>query len=282
MLKFISFGSGSSGNCYYLSNGQDAIIIDAGVGIRAVKKNFLKYGINPAKIKAILVTHDHMDHSRTVGALSRLLNVKVYSSAEVLKKLNWARLSRVEPDACVAVDEEETFCVGSMEITPFRLPHDAVDNYGYSISDQGQVFTVMTDVGKPTDNVSKYIGCSDYLVLEADYDDDMLAANPRYEKKLKERIKGGKGHLSNRQAAQVLLENYHEGLQSVWLCHLSEENNTPELARTTVARFLGDNGISTETDLRLEVLSRRTVSGPWLMSDKGISADHQLKVDFDF
>ena len=282
MLKFLSFGSGSSGNCYYLSNGQDAIIIDAGVGIRAIKKNFLKYGINPAKIKAILVTHDHMDHSRTVGALSRLLNVKVYSSKEVLKKLNWARLSRVEPDCCKPVEEGEPFCVGSLEVTPFRLPHDAVDNFGYSVNYQGCVFTVMTDVGRQTENVRKYIGLSNYLVLEADYDDAMLAANPRYEKKLKDRIKSGHGHLSNVQAARILQENYHEGLRSVWLCHLSEENNTPELARSTVAAFLSENGILPDRDIRLEVLSRRTVSGPWLMSEEGISADQQLMVDFDF
>lgn len=282
MLKFMCFGSGSSGNCYYLSNGQDAIIIDAGVGIRAVKKNFMKFGINPARIKAILVTHDHMDHTRTVAPLSKLLNVKVFSSEKVLHKLNTSRLVRLERDFSMPVEEGQMFRVGDMEITPFRLPHDAADNFGYSINDHGCVFTVMTDIGEPTDTVRQYIRKSNYLVLEADYDDDRLAANPRYERRLKERIKGGEGHLSNVQAAQLLAENYHQALKSVWLCHLSEENNCPELARSTVAGVLRENGIMVGEDLSLDVLSRRKVSGPWIISPQGLNADLQLTVDFDY
>ena len=132
MLKFLCFGSGSSGNCYYLSNGQEAIIIDAGVGIRAIKKNFLKYGINPAKIKAILVTHDHMDHVRAVNPLSKLLNVKVYSSEKVIRKLIRSRLTQIDPSASQPVEAGVTFMIGNLAITPFQLPHDAADNYGYA------------------------------------------------------------------------------------------------------------------------------------------------------
>lgn len=281
MLKFLCFGSGSSGNCYYLSNGQDAIIIDAGVGIRAIKKNFLKYGINPAKIKAILVTHDHMDHTRAVNPLSKLLNVKVFSSEKVLHKLIKSRLTNIDPASAHPIEKDQTFTIGSMEITPFRLPHDAADNYGYSIADQGCVFTIMTDIGHPTDVVNDYIAKSNFLVLEADYDNDKLEANPRYDRKLKDRIRGGKGHLSNAQTAQLLVDNYHNGLKSVWLCHLSEENNSPELAKDTIAATLANNGIS-DQDIALEVLNRKIISGPWLISEDGINDDKNLKVDFDF
>lgn len=281
MLKFLCFGSGSSGNCYYLSNGQEAIIIDAGVGIRAIKKNFLKYGINPAKIKAILVTHDHMDHVRAVNPLSKLLNVKVFSSEKVIWKLIRSRLTQIDPSASQPVEAGVTFMIGNLAITPFQLPHDAADNYGYAVCDEGSVFTIMTDIGQPTNVVNEFIAKSNFLVLEADYDDDKLEANPRYDRKLKERIRSGNGHLSNEQTAQLLVDNYHNGLKYIWLCHLSEENNSPELAKTTIADTLAKHGI-TEKELNLEVLHRKIVSGPWLISSKGINADQQLTVDFDF
>ena len=282
MLKFLCFGSGSSGNCYYLSSGQDAIIIDAGVGIRSLKKNFIKYGINHKRIKAILVTHDHLDHTRSVGTLSRLLDVKVYSSAPVLSKLHISPFSKLDLNQCVSVEEEISFNIGNLVITPFHIPHDSAENYGYSITYDDCKFTLMTDVGMLTEQIRKYIKISNYLVLEADYDVDRLAVNPRYDKKLKERIKSGFGHLSNIQTAEILVDNYHTGLKSVWLCHLSEENNSPELAKHTVKDILSENGIFAGKDFSLNVLSRKTPSGPWLISADEIIEDLELTFDFDY
>ena len=282
MLKFLCFGSGSSGNSYYLSNGRDAIIIDAGVGIRSLKKNILKYGINPAKIKAIFITHEHLDHTRSVGILSKLLNVKVYSSQPVLDKIMLSKLSKVESGFCVPINDGETIHVGDFLITPFHIPHDSVENYGYSISYNEIVFTIMTDIGTPTDVVKKHIRLSNYLVIEADYDVERLDNNPRYEKKLKKRIAGGCGHLSNIQTATLLAENYHAGLKCVWLCHLSAENNSPELAKGTIESFFSKNNIYQDVNFNLNVLNRKSISGPWIVSSDGLNDDLTLKIDFDF
>lgn len=282
MLKFLCFGSGSSGNCYYLSSGQDAIIIDAGVGIRSLKKNFIKYGINHKRIKAILITHDHLDHTRSVGSLSRLLDVKVYSSAPVLSKLIISPFSKIDSDQCVSVVEEVSFNIGNLNITPFHIPHDSAENYGYSIVCDDCRFTLMTDMGMLTEIIRKYIKISDFLVLEADYDVDRLNVNPRYDKKLKERIKSGYGHLSNIQTAEILADNYHSELKSVWLCHLSEENNSPELAKNTVKDILSDKGIIADKDFSLNVLNRKIPSGPWLISADEIIEDLELTFDFDY
>ncbi len=282
MLKFLCFGSGSSGNCYYLSSGQDAVIIDAGVGIRALKKYFIKYGINHKRIKAILITHDHFDHTKSVGSLSKLLDVKVYSSAPVLSKLMISAFSKVDPELCVSVEEDISFKIGNLIITPFHIPHDAAENYGYSIVCDDCQFTLMTDVGMSTEIIRKYIKLSNFLVLEADYDVDRLAVNPRYDKKLKERIKSGYGHLSNVQTADILADNYHRGLKSVWLCHLSEENNSPELAKSTVKNILSEKGIIADRDLSLNVLNRKKPSGPWLISADEIIEDMELTFDFDY
>ncbi|MDE6000471.1 MAG: MBL fold metallo-hydrolase, partial [Bacteroidaceae bacterium] len=126
-------------------------------------------------------------------------------------------------------------------------------------------FTVMTDVGDVTDEVKHYIGQSTHLVFEANYDDEMLKQG-RYPEMLKERIASGHGHLSNKKTATAIAENFHEQLQNVWLCHLSEENNHPELARKTVETILRSYGIIAGTDFTLEVLRRKIPTGPFVLN----------------
>ncbi len=266
MLTFLSFGSGSCGNCYYLANADQAIIIDAGVGIRAIKKALLKYAVNVQNIKAILITHDHFDHTKAVGFLSRFLNRDFYASPRVIERLYNSRMISFDSEKAKPIEPGETFCLGNFKITPFRLPHDSTDNYGYSIETDGQVFTIMTDVGEVTDNVVEFIRRSNNIVIETDYDEQMLDANPRYEKKLKERIVGGNGHLSNAVTAQVLAENYHPGLKNIWLCHLSGENNTPAMAWETVADKMRQAGFTPGKDFMLDVLRRDVICGPWSFS----------------
>ena len=160
------------------------------------------------------------------------------------------------------VPKNEEFSIGTLRITAFELPHDSAENVGYSIRTdhpEDGVFTIMTDIGTLTDKVYEYIGKSNYLVFESNYDEEMLA-NGTYPKMLQERIKGGHGHLSNHQSAEALANSFHEGLQNVWLCHLSEENNHPELARKTVEYHLRGYGIIAGKDFQLEVLKRHVAS----------------------
>ena len=218
MLKFISFGSGSSGNCYYLYTGTDALMIDAGVGVRTLKKHFYAYGISLQETRHILVTHDHADHVKAVGALSTGLALPVYST------------------------------------------HDSSDNVGYKIRCQGITFCLMTDVGHLTEEMLGYIGEANYLVLEANHDVEMLLRGT-YPQYLKDRIMGQFGHLSNADCAKALAENATGNLRHVWLCHLSEENNHPELAHKTVEQTLRSYGIVVGKDLQVDVLRRKMPTG---------------------
>lgn len=280
MLQFISFGSGSCGNCSYLTNGRDAVLIDAGVGIRQLKRYFREYNVRTSLLRGILITHDHADHVKAAGYVSSEFRLKVFATEKVHEGMlrNYHTTRKVDAEWRVNFEKDETFRLGSLSITPFCLPHDSAENVGFCIESDGEVFTLMTDVGCVTDVVKQQIGRSNYLVLEADYDEEMLEKGP-YPIYLQNRIRSGTGHLSNAQCAEALAENFHEHLRNVWLCHLSEENNHPELARKTVEYKLRQYGIIAGKDFQLEVLRRGVPTGPWILGAKSESSQLNLFED---
>lgn len=265
-VTFFSLGSGSCGNCYYIATETDAIIIDCGVSFRRFKKNMTEYGMKIGKVRAILVTHDHADHIKAAGKLSQEFSIPVYATPLVHKGMdrNWQASIKVPAERRCEVCLDTPFQVGSFRITAFSLPHDASENVGYHIEVGAYRFTVMTDVGDATENVQRYIALSTHLILEANYDDEMLQQG-RYPEILKERIASGHGHMSNKKAAQALAENIHPHLKQVWLCHLSEENNHPELARKTMETVLRSHGIIAGVDFSLDILRRKLPTGPFLL-----------------
>ena len=262
MLKFISFGSGSSGNCYYLGTATDGLIIDIGIGIRTLKKYCREYGILLSSVKRILITHDHADHIKSVGALSHDMNLPVYATRKVHEGIdvNYCVTRKVTADHKkeLEIDKEEK--LGDFIVRPFAVPHDASENVGYEIEVEGMVFVVITDCGSITDAIKEHISNANYLVIEANHDVEMLKNGP-YPKYLQDRILSGTGHLCNTLCGEVLVENMTEKLKHVWLCHLSEENNHPELARKTVEQILRSHGVIPGKDLELEVLKRKTPTG---------------------
>lgn len=264
MLTFLSFGSGSCGNCYYLGNETDAILIDAGIGIRRLKKNMMEYGIKIGLIRGLIITHDHADHIKSAGIMSNDYGMQVYATQLVFDGLNRSYMikNKVGDSHANVITAGTPFDIGNFHITPFSLPHDASENVGYKIEIDGEVFTIMTDVGDITDNVNRYIAETNHLVIEANYDPEMLRVG-RYPEMLKDRICSGTGHLANKQTGEALAQNFHEHLKNVWLCHLSEENNHPELARKTIETILGSYGILAGKDFMLEVLRRRIPTGPY-------------------
>lgn len=266
-LKFISFGSGSSGNCYYLGYGGDAILIDAGIGIRRLKRYFKEYGIATTSIRALIITHDHADHVKAAGYVSQELNLPVFTTEPIHEGIrrNMHTIKKVEVINRHCVVSDEPFTVGPFTITPFPIPHDSTENMGYRIEMDDRTFCIMTDVGSPTEEVQENILKANYLVIEANYDEEMLR-NGKYPQILKDRIASGTGHLSNHQTAEALAQNFHEGLSHVWLCHLSEENNHPELARKTIEFHLRSYGIIAGKDFQLDVLRRLLPTGPFVMS----------------
>lgn len=266
-MTFFSLGSGSCGNCYYLATETDAIIIDCGVSLRRFKKNMLEYGMKIGKTQGILITHDHADHIKAAGKISKEYGIPVYATSLVHEGMdrNWQNSVKVPEENRRTVELGVPFQLGEFRITAFPIPHDASENVGYYIEVGDSRFTVMTDVGDVTDEVREHIGKSTHLIFEANYDEEMLKSG-KYPPQLKERIASGHGHLSNKKAATALAENIHEQLKNVWLCHLSEENNHPELARKTVETVLRSYGIIAGTDFTLEVLRRKIPTGPFVLN----------------
>lgn len=264
MLKFISFGSGSSGNCYFLATPSDALLIDIGVGVRGLKKASRNYGVSLSQIHHVFVTHDHADHIKSVGSFSADYNVPVYATREVHEGINrnYCVTKKLAPEMTRFVEAGKMVTIGDFCVTPFSVPHDSSDNVGYFIEAGGTNICLITDAGHVTDEMRDYIQRARHLIIEANHDEEMVMGGP-YPHFLKERILSGTGHLSNRNSAEAIVQNMNEHLQNVWLCHLSEENNHPELARKTVESILRDYGIIAGHDIQLEVLKRTTPTGPF-------------------
>ena len=255
-IYFQSLASGSSGNCYYLGTPDYGILIDAGIGSRIIKKTLKDDEIDFANIQAVLVTHDHADHIKTVGCLAESYHIPIYSTASVHKGIEHSRCMDGHLGAEKRIIEKEVpFDIRDFHITAFEVPHDSADNVGYLIEIFGQKFTIATDVGHITDTVSRYMCMANHLIIEANYDEEMLDSG-NYPKYLKDRIKSEDGHLSNQQAAEFLATHYHPELKDIWLCHLSRDNNHPELAYKTVDERLYREGIRVGKDVTLYALKR--------------------------
>lgn len=261
MLRFISFGSGSSGNCYYLSTETDRLLIDAGIGIRTLKKRLHDINVPIESINRVLVTHDHADHIKSVGVLGADYGIDIYATNDVHNGIhrNYCVHPKVPGEHAKVLRNGDTVVLGDFTVTTFSVPHDSSDNVGYRIEVDGVVFCLMTDIGHITDDIKQNIAEANYLVIEADYEYEMLR-DGNYPQYLKERIVGPKGHLSNKECAEAIANNATPELRHVWLCHLSEENNHPDLAQKTVDGVLRSYGLISGKDFKVEVLKRKSAS----------------------
>lgn len=262
MLRFISFGSGSCGNCYYLFTDTEGLLIDAGIGIRTLKKYFHDYGRSIADVGNILVTHDHADHVKSVGYLSQDYGIPVYATDDVHRGIAENYCVRKKVPSCNVrfICKGTPFSLGQFSITPFNVPHDSRDNVGYKIVCEGITFCLITDAGHVTEEMAGNISEADYLVIEANHDVEMLL-NGAYPPYLKRRVSGPDGHLSNVACAEAVAANSTSRLKHVWLCHLSQENNHPELARKTVEMVFEERGFKPRDSFMLEVLKRKNPTG---------------------
>lgn len=237
------------------------MLIDAGIGIRTIKKILKDNQIEISDIVAVLVTHDHADHIKTVGCLGEKHLIPVYATEDVHRGIANSRFVEEKIDASrkVVVVKETPFHIRDFKITAFEVPHDSTDNVGYQIEFGNHTFTFATDIGHITETVSAYMSNTNHLVIESNYDEEMLR-NGNYPGFLKERITSPTGHLSNREAAEFLATHYHTGLKDIWLCHLSRDNNHPELAYKTIDIRLFNEGIRVGKDVSLTALKRSTPS----------------------
>ncbi len=264
MLKFMSLGSGSCGNSYYFeTDAGDAFLIDAGLSPRMLSNRLRTQGLTLDKVKAIFVTHDHADHVKSVSRLSERLDIPVYATELVHEGIhhNAGVKPKLKKQYIRFINHNHRFSMFGLYFTPFHVPHDSRDNVGYYIEDEkeGLSFCLITDIGHITDEIEYFIRKANYLVIEANYDKEMLL-HGRYPEKLKERILSEGGHLCNEDTAAVLTKNYHPGLKRIWLCHLSGFNNTPEAAYHTVTDALKAKGINVGEEVQVESLMRKEPS----------------------
>jgi len=262
MLRFISFGSGSSGNCYMLYTDHDALLIDVGVGLRGLKKNMREFGLNLSCVSHILVTHDHADHIRSVGSISSDCLLPVVTTKTVHEGIdrNYCVVRKIAQELRIYIEPNTSYSLGEFRVTPFTVPHDSSDCVGYFIEAEGATFCLVTDAGTVTDSIAPYIERANYLVIEANHDVEMLRHGP-YPLHLQQRILSDTGHLSNTACGEAIVRFASPALRHVWLCHLSEENNHPELARKTVESILRSYGLAPGTDFKLDVLNRTKPTG---------------------
>lgn len=259
-FSFFSLGSGSSGNCYYLGNGNYGILIDAGIGVRTIKKRLLENGIDIKTIRAVLVTHDHLDHIKSIGALGEKMYIPVYATKKVHRGIESCRFIHEKLNGSRKYFEKgEPFRIEDFTITAFDVPHDSIDNNGFFFQFANQTMALATDVGAITEELTAYIGKANHLVIESNYDEEMLRMG-HYPYMLKQRISNGTGHLSNRQTGEFLAGIYTKRLQNIWLCHLSADNNHPELAYKTIEQYLVEKGVKIGEDVSLHVLKRNSLS----------------------
>ena len=230
-IRFMSFGSGSSGNCAYVGDERSGFLIDAGVEGAKVENALREKGILMTSVKGIILTHDHGDHVRYVYSLLRNhRHLLVYCTPRVLNgMLRRHSLSRRVKDYHRAIYKEFEFSIGNFVITPFEVMHDGSDNCGFHIRHGRLTMAVATDLGCISDRVDHYFTGVDFMMLESNYDREMLL-NGSYPDYLKARIEHETGHLDNRVSAELVASKLHPDLRYVFLCHLSNDNNSPEKA----------------------------------------------------
>ena len=261
-MQFLSIGSGSSGNAYYVCEGDYALLIDAGIPLRRFKKFFVQYGLSYGRVKGILITHDHADHVRAVGALSMQYEWPVYALDDVYMGINRNRFVRKKVPARLAhsISLNAPFQLGPFTIKAFPIPHDSAACCGYTLECGATTFCLATDVGQPTMTLVDEVRRATHLVIEANYDARLLETGP-YPMRLKNRIRSGTGHLENTQTALLLAQYLNPAARNVWLCHLSEENNRPDVALDAVRNALRQSGRLTLSDpLQVEALQRTVPS----------------------
>lgn len=248
-MMFMSFGSGSSGNCAYVGNGSTGFLIDAGVDYPHVEDTLMHNGIDMSTVQGIIVTHDHSDHVHyAYTMLRRHKHMRIYCTPKALNgMLRRHNISRRIKDYHVAIYKEFPFRIGDFDITAFDVSHDGTDNAGFVISYAGQTLTIATDLGSITDRVDHYMRLAQHIVIESNYDAEMLDSG-HYPEYLKARIRGERGHLDNAATGRFLASIMSDGLRNVFLCHLSNDNNTPEKALATVRHELAMAGVTSIGD----------------------------------
>lgn len=255
-LRFFSIGSGSSGNSYYFGNAFQGILIDAGISSRTIRKELKQIGVDFSQIMGIFVTHDHHDHIKSIGTLGEKFHIPVFATAKTHSGIDQSYgMTQKLSGSRRYLENGQEITIGGFCISSFPVSHDGTDNAGFFIRYKNHSILIATDFGLVNEHLFKYLSLSDIVVLEANYDMEMLV-NGTYPYYLKQRILSDTGHLGNHEAGKFLAENWHAELRHIYLCHLSNDNNHPELAKKTVEMYFTDLGIRSGSDVEIVALKR--------------------------
>lgn len=258
-MKFCSLYSGSSGNSIFIASEKAKILIDAGLPGKKIDEALRSIEQNSDSIDGIFITHEHSDHIKGVGVLSRKYDIPIYANANTWAAME-SNIGKIKEHNIKIMDRRSTIQIKDLEIKSFNIPHDAVAAVGYTVHSNGKQASVTTDFGVYTEEIRDNIKDSQVLLLESNHDVNMLKYGP-YPYNLKRRILSEVGHLSNEDCGKVIVDILKYGIgKRVLLGHLSGTNNNPDLAYQTVLSVLQENSIEQNKDIYLAMASRHNPS----------------------
>jgi phosphoribosyl 1,2-cyclic phosphodiesterase len=240
-IIFCSLSSGSSGNCYYLGNGSQGILIDAGISAGSIRKFLKSLDIPMESVMGVLITHNHIDHIKGLEVLTRKKHFPVFTTKKIWESILTPQKS-IPRDSVREISLQEKFHLAGFDIQAFPVSHDAPETIGFHVCAGEKKITIATDLGHICETAAHYIRSANLLVIESNYDEQMLMEG-KYPYFLKKRISSDHGHLGNHQTSTFLSEMIRENLNYICLAHLSRNNNTPELAIQTLFQALADKSI---------------------------------------
>jgi len=259
-FEFCSLGSGSSGNSYYIGNGNEGFLIDAGINAQQLKRTLQSIGIQIENLQGVIITHDHIDHIRALNAMTRIYNTPVFANFGTWRGILNNRFAGNVVNSChKLIETNQSFDIAGFTIEAFSVSHDAQEPVGYYITKGNKALTLATDVGVIGESAANFLRKANVIVLESNYDFEMLV-NGKYTKILKDRIISDRGHLDNQDTATFIADNYSDRMSHIFLCHLSEENNTPEIALQCIQQALQDKNVRLHPNTMIAALPRTTRS----------------------
>lgn len=258
-MRFCSLASGSSGNCQYIGNEHEGLLVDAGLSGKYIKGALEAINVDMGHIKGILITHEHTDHIKGVGVLARRFHIPAYMTQGTYDSIKESL--KLQDDDVRIIEKGVAYSVGDMCFKAFSVSHDAVDPIGFTVVHEAKKISVVTDLGHMTESIINEISDSDLLLLESNHDVEMLKMG-KYPFYLKKRILSEVGHLSNDAAAEVALEIILKGkTKNILLGHLSKDNNFPDLAMETMRERLAREDICMGVDVNVGMTYRDRISG---------------------
>lgn len=253
-VKFCSLSSGSSGNCQYIETDNTRILIDNGFSGKRVEELLKSIDVCPTTLDAILVTHEHIDHVKGVGVMSRRYDIPIYGNANTWSGME-KKIGKIKEHNIRVFTTEEYLDINDLEINPIRIFHDANEPVGYILRNKDIKISVITDTGWVSENMKEKIKGSNLYLMESNHDVEMLN-NGSYPWPLKQRILSTRGHLSNDDCGMTLCETLSGNGEVVLLGHLSKDNNSPTLAYQTVKNYLKNIGVEIDRDISLDMTFR--------------------------